>query len=160
MRKIDKKERQEAIAEILGQSAIDSQEELLRLLSVKGFDLTQATLSRDFREMKIAKTPDTAGNYVYRLPGMHLPQARAEKYGIMAPFARQGVMNIEFSGQMALIKTPAGYAHGVARDIDANNIAGIMGTIAGEDTTLLILRENTDKRNIINALKILFDKNS
>ena len=159
MRKIDKKERQEAIAEILGQSAIDSQEELLQLLSQKGIDLTQATLSRDFREMKIAKTPDTAGNYVYRLPGMHLPQARAEKYGMMTSFSRQGVMNIEFSGQMALIKTPAGYARGIARDIDANNIADIMGSIAGEDTVLLILRESADKRNILNTLKILFDKN-
>lgn len=156
MRKSDKQERQAAISEILGKAAIDSQEELLKRLAEKGFEVTQATLSRDFREMKIAKTPDTAGNYVYRLPGMHLPQSRTEKFGMMTAFSRQGALNIEFSGQTAVIKTPGGYAKGVARDIDANAIPGIMATIAGEDTVLVVLRENADKKMIVNALGILF----
>lgn len=156
MRTSGKKERQEAIAEILAKSSIDNQEELLQLLSEKGYELTQATLSRDFREMKIAKTPDAAGNYVYRLPGMHLPPPKSEKYGMMAAFSRQGALNIDFSGQMGVIKTPGGYAAGVARDIDANSIPGIMATLAGFDVVLLILRDNADKAAIINALKILF----
>lgn len=156
MRTAGKKERQEAIAAILAKSAIDNQEELLQLLFDKGFELTQATLSRDFREMKIAKMPDTAGNYVYRLPGMHLPSPKKEKYGIMAAFSRQGALNIDFSGQMGVIKTPGGYAAGVARDIDANNIPGVMATLAGFDVVLLILRDNADKATIMNALQILF----
>lgn len=156
MRKRSKEERQAAISEILKHEAIDSQEELLQRLSAQGFELTQATLSRDFREMKVAKTPDTAGNYVYRLPAMHLPQSRSEKFGMMVAFSRKGALNIEFSGQIAVIKTPGGYAKGVARDIDANNIPGIMATIAGEDTVLVLLRENADKVNIMNSLQILF----
>lgn len=157
MRKGDKQERQSAIEKILASASIDSQEELLQRLKAEGFELTQATLSRDFREMKIAKTPDKAGNYTYRLPSMHLPQTRTEKYGMMTAFARQGVLNIEFSGQIAVIKTPGGYAKGIARDIDANNIPGVMATIAGDDTVLVLLRENANKEIIINALKILFD---
>src|SRR5690554_5287903 len=99
-----KQERQEAIARILGNATVDSQEFLLQRLSEEGFELTQATLSRDFREMKIAKTPDSAGNYLYRLPGVQLSQARKERHGIMTSFVRHGLLNIDFSGQMAVIK--------------------------------------------------------
>lgn len=156
MQKKDKQERQLAISEILRHEAIDNQEELLLKLNQQGFEVTQATLSRDFREMKIAKTPDTAGNYVYRLPAMHLPESRAEKFGMMAAFSRLGALNVDFSGQLAVIKTPGGYAKGIARDIDANNIPGIMATIAGDDTVLMILRDTADKVSIMNSLQILF----
>lgn len=156
MRKPGKAQRQEAIEQILSKSAIESQEELLMQLSDRGFELTQATLSRDFREMKVAKTPDSAGNYYYRLPGIKLSQPKAEKYGMTSSFSRHGIINIEFSGQIAVIKTPGGYAGGVAQDIDINNIPGIMATIAGNDTVLVILRENSNKADIINSLKLLF----
>lgn len=156
MNKGGKQERQEAISEILSKHDIDSQEEVLSLLTDKGFELTQATLSRDFREMMVAKTPDASGNYYYRLPGLHLPQTKSEKFGMATSFYRQGMINIEFSGQMVVIKTPGGYARGVAQDIDSNAIPGIMATIAGSDTVLVVLRENANKVNIIESLKILF----
>ena len=156
MKKPVKEERQEAISQILSKNAIEGQEELLKLLSEKGFDLTQATLSRDFREMKIAKTPDAEGNYFYRLPGIQLPQPKKERFGMTSSFSRHGVINIEFSGQLAVIKTPGGYARGIAQDIDINNIPGIMATIAGNDTVLVILRENSNKADIIHSLKLLF----
>lgn len=158
MKKPGKEERQEVIAEILSKNAIESQEELLQQLSERGFELTQATLSRDFREMKVAKTPDAAGNYFYRLPGIKLPQPKADKFGMTSSFSRHGIINIEFSGQLAVIKTPGGYARGVAQDIDINNIPGVMATIAGGDTVLIVLRENCNKADIINSLKLLFSK--
>lgn len=156
MKKPGKEERQEAIAQILSKNSIESQEELLKQLSERGFELTQATLSRDFREMKVAKTPDAAGNYFYRLRGIQLPRPRAEKFGMTSPFSRHGIINIEFSGQLAVLKTPGGYAHGIAQDIDTNNIPGVMATVAGNDTVLVILRENSNKAEIINSLKLLF----
>ena len=73
-----------------------------------------------------------------------------------SPFFRHGIINIEFSGQFAVLKTPGGYARGVAQDIDTNNIPGIMATIAGNDTVLVILRENSNKADIILSLKLLF----
>ncbi len=158
IRKNGKQERQEAIARLLGSATVDSQDDLLHRLSEEGLELTQATLSRDFREMKIAKTPDSAGNYVYRLPGVQLPQARKERHGIMASFVRHGLLNIDFSGQLAVIKVPAGYAKGIASDIDAGSIHGVMGTIAGHDTVLMILRENAEKNQIMQSLKLLFDQ--
>lgn len=157
MEKTHKQLRHETIARILDSSSIDSQEELLQRLAEEGFELTQATLSRDFREMKIAKTPDNAGNYFYRLPGVQLSQTRMVKQGLMSPFIRHGLLGIDFSGQMAGIKVPAGYAKGIACDIDANNIKGVMGTIAGHDTVLMILNENAERSEILNALKLIFD---
>ena len=153
-----KEERQEVIARILGSETVDSQEVLLQRLAEEGFALTQATLSRDFREMKIAKTPDSAGSYGYRLPTVQLPQARKERYGLMASFVRHGLLNIDFSGQMAVIKVPAGYAKGIASDIDASSIHGVMGTIAGHDTVLMILREHAEKDQIMQSLKLLFEQ--
>ncbi len=157
MEKKTKQQRHEVIARILGHRTIDSQEELLQCLVEEGFELTQATLSRDFREMKIAKTPDNAGNYFYRLPAIQLTQTEKRKQGQMAPFVRHGLLNIDFSGQMAVMKVPAGYAKGIASDIDVNNIIGVMGTIAGYDTVLLILYEHADQSEILHALKLLFD---
>ena len=103
MKKSGKQERQKAIESILRANAIENQDELLRILSGRGFDLTQATLSRDFREMKIAKTPDTAGSYFYRLPNKQIAEQKTQKYGIVSSFLRKGVINIEFSGQFAII---------------------------------------------------------
>jgi len=157
MEKTTKQQRHEAITRILESRSIDSQEELLRRLAEEGIELTQATLSRDFREMKIAKTPDNAGNYFYRLPGIQLSQTQKGKQGLMAPFVRHGLLNIDFSGQMAVMKVPVGYAKGIACDIDVNNINGVMGTIAGHDTVLMILYEHADKSEILHALKLLFD---
>ncbi len=156
MSKKSKQQRHAAISEILSNNAIDSQDYLLKMLLEKGFSLTQATLSRDFREMMIAKTPDERGLYFYRLPTSELARPTAQKFGITTSFYRQGVINLEFSGQMAIIKTPAGYAMGIAQDIDSNFIPGIIATIAGNDTVLCILRENANKLDIINSLKILF----
>ena len=95
MNKTGKEKRQEVIEEILSKHEIESQEELIKQLEDKGFVLTQATLSRDFREMKIAKTPDSSGKYFYRLPEAKLPQPKSTRYGMTSSFVRQGIINIE-----------------------------------------------------------------
>lgn len=157
MIKTPKEERQDTIAKILSTEIIESQEEMLRMLIARGYELTQATLSRDFKELKIAKTPDASGRYYYQMPRITLPQQKPIRHGITSSFTRQGIINIDFSDQFAVIKTPEGYANGIARDIDINNIHGVMGTIAGNDTVLVIFRENSNKENLIASLKILFD---
>lgn len=151
-----KDRRQQAIEEILSSESIENQEELLRLLQERGFTLTQATLSRDFRDMKVAKTPDTLGNYYYRMPDLRLPQIDTTRHGMTASFGRHGIVNIEFTEQFAVIKTPPGYAHGIAADIDTNNLTGIVGTIADNDTILVILRKSAKRSDIIDALRLLF----
>lgn len=158
MKASGKENRQEAIKDIVSKNNIESQDQILKKLEELGFKLTQATLSRDIREIKIAKTPDSSGEYYYRLPSVNLPQPSSSRHGMTSSFARHGIINIEFSGQLAVIKTPAGYAQGIAQDIEINNIPGVMGTIAGNDTVLVILRENSNKADLITSINILFAK--
>ena len=136
-----KKERLETIGRIIGEEAIYNQEQLMNRLNEKGFVVTQATLSRDIRQLKVAKVHDANGMYVYRLPE---PQAIASKQ-------TQGttVPNIEFSGNLAVIKTRPGYAMGIASDIDTHAPKEILGTIAGDDTILVIPREGIKRIDMV-----------
>lgn len=153
-----KKLRHDTICRILENETISSQEQLIERLAEEGVEVKQGTLSRDFKDLMIAKTPDAFGKYVYKLPKGTIAPIKTDNKGTMATFTRQGLLNIEFSGQLAVIRTPRGYAKGIAHDIDMNNIAGIIGTIGGEDTVLIILREGTNKDRIAEALEYLFPK--
>ena len=146
----NKTARHQAIRKIITEHKIGGQEELLSHLARKGFHLTQATLSRDLRALKIAKAADIHGTYHYVLPQIannpvHPILTNREKI-------QQGGISIEFSGQFAVLKTRPGYANGIAADIDGKQIPEIMGTIAGDDTVLLILRENISKNHIMDIL--------
>lgn len=136
-----KKERLEAICRIIGAEPIHNQEELMRRLDEMGFAVTQATLSRDIRQLKVAKVHDTNGTYVYRLPEPIKTKAVSNPHP-----------NIEFSGNLAVIKTRPGYAMGIASDIDTHAPKEILGTIAGDDTILVIPREGFNRKSIMEAL--------
>jgi len=129
-----RKERLVAIRNIIKENALESQEELLNILKSKGFDVTQATLSRDMKLLKISKIPDIVGNYIYTLP---LPREAA---------------TIEFSGQLAVVKTRPGFASAIASDIDARAQQEIIGTIAGDDTILVVPREGVARKEVIDVL--------
>ncbi|MDH6312862.1 transcriptional regulator of arginine metabolism [Parabacteroides sp. PFB2-10] len=140
-----KKERLEAIRSLVQAEKIGSQEELLNRLETLGFTTTQATLSRDIRQLNIVKLADGEGNYVYRLPNyaaFMVPVRETEKHP-----------NIEFSGNLAVVKTRPGYAMGIASDIDQHTPREILATIAGDDTILIIPREGVSRTEIITALK-------
>ena len=141
-----KKKRLQAIREILSSQQIGSQEELLRILSLKGFSVTQATLSRDIRELQVARRPSRDGaGYIYTLDNMTpvLPITDS----------RLKILSLEFSGQLAVAKTRPANASSVAAEIDALEFPGILGTIAGDDTILVILRENVAREKIERVLK-------
>lgn len=139
-----RKERLNAISRIIRTEAISNQEELLKQLSVSGFPITQATLSRDVKQLKVAKVHDGNGNYVYHLPG-YTPFMQPEK-------EQSTYQNIEFSGNLAVVKTRPGYAMGIASDIDTKAPREILATIAGDDTILIVPREGISRDQIVNAL--------
>ena len=136
-----KKDRLVAIGNIIKENAIESQEELLNILKSKGFEVTQATLSRDIKQLKIIKFPDAGGKYIYAL-------SKENNYTNIP----DGFATIEFSGQLAVMKTRPGYASAVASDIDTKAQHEIMGTIAGDDTILIIPREGITRKEIIDVL--------
>ncbi len=139
-----KKMRLDTIGRILRTEAISSQDELLKRLNEEGFSATQATLSRDIRQLKVVKAHEKEGNYAYRLPDH--PAFNLSKADQAAP------ANIEFSGNLAVIKTRPGYAMGIASDIDNSAPHEILGTIAGDDTILIIPREGFSRERVIKAL--------
>ena len=138
-----KNERLEAICRIINEEPVYNQEQLMKLLNEKGFVVTQATLSRDIRQLKVAKVHDASGMYIYRLPEQVLMNGASQEG--MTP-------NIEFSGNLAVIKTRPGYAMAIASDIDTHAPKEILGTIAGDDTILVIPREGFSRQNILDAL--------
>lgn len=127
------------IQELLRNRKVRSQEELAKLLAAHGIKVTQATLSRDLKKMQVIKQHDIAGGNYYVLPE---PDRRS-----------QPVLNIAFSGQMGVIKTMPGCANMIGAVIDDHTHPFLMGTIAGDDTLLLILREKTDFKAFFTFLK-------
>lgn len=139
-----KEQRLYAIRKIIQTEIIRSQEDLLNALAKRGFDVTQATLSRDIKLLNIIKQHDGNGLYVYTFPESI---ASAENTTV-----ETGLLNIEFSGNLAVVKTRPGYAMAIASDIDTYAPREILGTIAGDDTILVIPREGFDRKEIAKAL--------
>lgn len=139
-----RKERLDAICRIIQEKAISNQEELLKELMGSGFSLTQATLSRDIKQLKIAKVHNGEGDYVYRLPQEDVTKAFGQ--------GDRQLPYVEFSGNLAVIRTRPGYAMGIASDIDNHSREEILATIAGDDTILVIPRDGISREEVIEAL--------
>ena len=150
----NKKERLIVISEILRFQVMGSQEELLDLLREKGYDVTQATLSRDLKVMKVAKTPLSNGAYKYVLP----PQIKpiSDELSSLNFTSHGAVLSLDFSGHLALVKTKPGYASAIAWDIDSRASNEVLGTIAGDDTVLLIPRDGVTREEIMKVINLIF----
>ncbi len=139
------------IKKIITSQKIASQEELLKKLEEEGFAYTQATLSRDLKFLKVSRVVDEGLGYVYKLPKAGIPE---EDEDIKYEFTYIGFKSLKFSNNFGVIKTLPGYAQGIASFIDGLEIFEILGTIAGDDTILLIPAEGVTKNDIINSLKV------
>ncbi|MBN2742704.1 MAG: arginine repressor [Marinilabiliaceae bacterium] len=140
-----------AIKNIISSQKVSSQEELLFLLQKGGYVTTQATLSRDLKFLKVAKVPDAQVGYVYAL---HEASSKVNEELSVDEFPVSGIESMEFSGNLAVIKTKPGFANGIASVIDSHGLYEILGTIAGDDTILLISREGVTKADVVNALSL------
>jgi transcriptional regulator of arginine metabolism len=150
----NKRNRLQIISEILRSSVVGSQEELLKILSDKNCEVTQATLSRDLKLLKVAKTPLSNGAYKYILPPVNKPKPVEGTYNSF--LSHGAVLSLEFSGVLAVVKTKPGYASAIAWDIDNKATEQVLGTIAGDDTILVIPREGVTRDEILSMLNITF----
>jgi transcriptional regulator of arginine metabolism len=137
---------------ILRDQWIRNQEELQKALESKGFEATQATLSRDLRQLHVMKIMDPVRGSRYILPEDKDMREAISRL----PDHLDGVLSVEFSGQFGVIRTLPGFANGVAFTIDYQQIPEIMGTIAGDDTILVILKEGVSKNLIAGILSSKF----
>ena len=150
-----KNNRLDAIKIIISSKEIGSQEELLQELMKEGFCLTQATLSRDLKQLKVAKAASMNGNYVYVLPNNTMYKRMTEPHSAAEMLMYNGFISIDFSSNLAVIRTRPGYASRLAYDIDDRNFEEILGTIAGDDTILLVLREGCLRTDVLSALALV-----
>lgn len=152
MEKITKSDRLAALRLIISSCELGSQEEVVRALARQGIETTQATLSRDMKALKIVKTATADGRYVYVIPHetayrrVHNPLPPADLLPTM------GFKSIQFSGNMAVMRTRPGFASSIASNIDAANLRDILGTIAGDDTIFIVIREGAIYPDIVDEL--------
>lgn len=142
--------RHRAIQEIIASRRIASQEALLEVLSEMGFSVTQATLSRDLRHLRVRKVPEGPGGYRYSLPEGE--ERREADRNYLLDF-RRGFLSLEFSANLGVIRTLTGHANSVALALDRLNLEEVLGTIAGDDTVLVVLREGTTPKNLTKKLR-------
>ena len=149
-----KANRLDAIKMIISSKEISSQEELLQELGKEGFELTQATLSRDLKQLKVAKAASMSGKYVYVLPN-NIMYKRTTEQSASEMLRYNGFISLQFSGNIAVIRTRPGYASSMAYDIDNHEFEERLGTIAGDDTIMLVLREGVAPRQLRHALSFV-----
>jgi transcriptional regulator of arginine metabolism len=147
-----KNSRMEALKMIISSKDLGSQEELLQALKNEGYLLTQATLSRDLKQLKVAKAARTDGKYVYVLPNDTMYKRVSKTISPTEMLQVSGFVSINFSGNIGVIKTRPGYASSLAYNIDNSGISDIIGTIAGDDTILIVIKENASRNDVIEQL--------
>ncbi|MBQ8098411.1 MAG: arginine repressor [Bacteroidaceae bacterium] len=144
-----KKTRLDVLRLMIQNKSFNSQEKLLQELDKEGFKVAQPTLSRDLRELQVAKVYDKSGNYSYVLPSdggfNHVSTSKKKKERITQSF---GFLSAAFSGNIVVLRTLHGYANSLAAELDEHNIPEVLGSLAGDDTVLLILREGAAREAI------------
>ena len=146
----DRIARHEAIRRLILSRRIDSQEMLLNLLEKEGYAVTQATLSRDLRHLRVVKAANGLDGYRYTLLE---PEQESQPREVLIHDFIRGFLSIDFSGNLGVIKTLPGHAPSVAAALDNLRIDEILGTIAGDDTVLVIPRDGTERSEIIRSLE-------
>lgn len=144
-----KSDRLDTIKMIISSQEVGSQEDLLQALNQEGYVLTQATLSRDLKQLKVAKTTAVDGSYVYILPSNPLYKRITKGKVVREQQVRSGFISISFSANIAVIKTRPGYAGGIAYDIDEHELPSVLATVAGDDTILLVIKEGSSHEDVL-----------
>lgn len=150
-----KEKRQNKIKEIIEARDIETQEELIEELSKEGFVITQATISRDIRELKLTKVPGQSGRQKYAMLKNYDTDVENKYYQVLSA----GILHMEYANNLIVIKTVSGMAMAVAAALDNMNIQGLMGCIAGDDTIFAAVRGEKLCREIIAGIKKMMQMN-
>ncbi|HAE39090.1 MAG TPA: arginine repressor [Candidatus Riflebacteria bacterium] len=141
---MNKQQRQDAIIKIIRSHKVNSQQMLLEEMARAGIVLTQATLSRDLKTLGVARQALEDGTYTYSMVE-DIPARAIKKIPLIAGNA---FLQVEFSSNIAVVKTLPGFASGLASTIDGLRLDGFIGSIAGDDTILLVVREGINRSQL------------
>lgn len=143
--------RHSKILEIINKNEIETQEELAKTLCESGFNVTQATVSRDIKELRLIKVLTREGRYKYATLKQH-ETSMSERF---KKLFRDSVISIDYAGNMIVVKTLVGAASAAAAALDALNLKDVVGSIAGDDTIFVIIREQENVDRAITTLEEL-----
>ena len=147
---MNKRERQAVILEVVESRPVESQEELRGLLRQRGLDVTQATLSRDLRELRLAKIPAPGGGMRYAVAdAAEEDESRPSLDEIMPPLFRA----LDGVSELVVLRTRPGGAQSIASVLDDEAWSEVIGTIAGDDTILLICRSTAARDRVMRRLR-------
>lgn len=147
-----KESRMETLKMLISSQELGSQDALLKALKKEGFVLTQATLSRDLKQLKVAKAASMNGKYLYVLPNETMYKRVTSSKRASEMLQSSGFVSINFSGQLAVIKTRPGYASAIAYNLDSQDLPNILGSIAGDDTIFLAIKQGVTHQDILEDL--------
>lgn len=129
-----KSNRHERIKEIIKKNQVETQEELILSLRESGFNVTQATVSRDIRDLKLTKTANSEGKYVYTAP-----RSASDKSDVYTDMLSRSIKKAAVSVNIVVVHTYPGMASAAAAEIDSHDSADILGCVAGDDTIIIVL---------------------
>jgi transcriptional regulator of arginine metabolism len=137
---MSKFDRQGAILRLVQQHGLSTQEELAEALRQEGLNAVQATISRDIAQLGLVKVRDDDGRLVYALPGA----ADLDRLSELTSALRRWAVSLDPSANFLVVRTPPGHANALARAIDEARLPDVIGTIAGDDTIMVIAREGVE----------------
>ena len=147
-----KNERQEKILAIIAASAIETQEQLIDSLRKEGISCTQATISRDIKQLHLIKEPTGNGTYRYAVSTQKMRLNLADR---LQTILRESIVSVDCAQNLVLIKTMAGLGPAAGAAFDGMDISAKVGTVAGDDTVLIVMRENESAAELCSAFCLL-----
>jgi transcriptional regulator of arginine metabolism len=154
---MNRAQRERLILEIVSARRVQTQQELVRALQERGLRVTQATVSRDVKRLGLVKVPDAQGRYRYAPPQeLRESAAPGAREKLVAAF-REFVTGVDWGEGLVLVKTLAGRANAVAAAIDEARMPEVAGTVAGDDTILVVVRRAESRDAVVRALEGLLE---
>ena len=148
-----KNQRQNKILEIIEEYEISTQEALIGKLAEYGFDATQTTISRDIRQLKLIKGPTGRGTYKYVAPG----SVKETSAPVHNSALNKSVIKIDNAQNIVVVKTHAGMANAIAVCIESLSLPFVVGSVAGDDTVIIVVKDNDRALGVVNELKRTFE---
>ncbi len=153
-----KSQRQQVIMKLVSEEKIDTQESLLAALAERGFRVTQATVSRDIKELSLIKIVAPDGSYRYSIPSLKKSGMQDQQNSVLG-FISDSVLSVDYAGNTVVVKCHVGMAQAVCAKLDSTEIENVVGTLAGDDTIFILMRTESDAQRLLKEFNsIIYSK--
>ena len=145
-----KNDRQNQLLQIIAEENIETQEQLLERLEARGIKSTQATISRDIKQLHLVKEPAGQGRYRYAVSARRTKLYFADR---LRTIFRESLLSADYANNIAVVKTMPGLAQGAASALDSMHINDMVGSLAGDDTVIIVMRDEDSARDFCEEIK-------